>query len=117
MGLESFAPTAGTTYDLIWNQWCLGHLTDAQLVSYLKNCGSLLTRSGDGKVEGLIVVKENLSPAFDEFDETDSSVTRTEEKFKALFEEAGLGIIRTEWQRGFPKELFVVRMWALKPKV
>jgi protein N-terminal methyltransferase len=39
----------------------------------------------------------------------------TEEKFKALFKEAGLKIMRTEIQRGMPKELYTVRMWALQP--
>ena len=42
---------------------------------------------------------------------------RTEEKFKTLFKEAGMKVIRTEIQRGFPKELYAVRMWALKPEV
>jgi protein N-terminal methyltransferase len=58
-------------YDLIWNQWCLGHLTDAQLVEYLEKCGKVV-RPG-----GWIIVKENLSTTEeDQFDETDSSVTR-----------------------------------------
>jgi protein N-terminal methyltransferase len=58
-------------YDLIWNQWCLGHLTDAQLIEYLKKCGKAV-RPG-----GWIVVKENMSTTEeDKFDETDSSVTR-----------------------------------------
>lgn len=42
---------------------------------------------------------------------------RTEEKFKALFKEAGLRILRTELQKGFPKELYAVRIWALQPEV
>jgi protein N-terminal methyltransferase len=59
-------------YDLIWNQWCLGHLTDAQLVEYLARCSSIL------KEGGFIVVKENLSTGeADVFDEVDSSVTRS----------------------------------------
>lgn len=75
-GLESWSPEEGTKYNLIWNQWCLGHLTDAQLIAYLKKCGGLLARSEDGKVTGLCVVKENLTVFDDMFDETDSSVTR-----------------------------------------
>jgi protein N-terminal methyltransferase len=58
-------------YDLIWNQWCLGHLTDTQLVEYLKKCARAL-RPG-----GWIVVKENMSTADrDTFDNVDNSVTR-----------------------------------------
>ncbi|CCF36602.1 hypothetical protein CH063_08135, partial [Colletotrichum higginsianum] len=39
---------------------------------------------------------------------------RVDEKFRALFEQAGLRLVKTELQRGFPKELFPVRMYALK---
>lgn len=76
IGLESWEPKAGTVYDLIWNQWCVGHLTDVQLIAYLKKCGGLLRKDEDGKVAGLVVVKENLAPVVDSFDEEDSSVTR-----------------------------------------
>ena len=72
MGLEEWTPTEGTQYDLIWVQWCVGHLTDEQLVEYLRRCKTVLTPE-----KGLIIVKENLSTSgVDYFDETDSSVTR-----------------------------------------
>ena len=45
------------------------------------------------------------------------TIIRTEEKFKAIFKEAGLRILRTELQKGFPKELYDVRIWALQPEV
>lgn len=61
-------------------------------------------------------MKENLAQGWDVFDEVDSSVTRTEEKFKEIFEKAGMVVKRTEIQRGMPKELFQVRMWALQPR-
>ena len=73
VGLEDWTPgeSDDIKYDLIWNQWCLGHLTDAQLVVYLEKCGKML------KEGGLVVVKENLSTnKEDVFDELDSSVTR-----------------------------------------
>ena len=71
MGLEDWQPTEGTRYGLIWTQWCVGHLTDAQLVSYLERCKGALDEGG------IIVVKENLSTVDgDLFDEGDSSVTR-----------------------------------------
>src|SRR5436190_6784647 len=43
-GLENWTPNK--TYDLIWNQWCLGHLTDQQLVEYLVKCRSALSENG-----------------------------------------------------------------------
>lgn len=38
---------------------------------------------------------------------------RTDEKFRQIFEEAGLRLLKTELQRGFPKEIYPVRMYAL----
>ncbi|GAM89377.1 hypothetical protein ANO11243_074140 [Dothideomycetidae sp. 11243] len=102
----------GPLYDLIWNQWCLSQLTDKQLVAYLEKSKAWI------KPGGFIIVKENLSnhvQSLDVFDETDSSVTRTREKFEAIFEQAGLKALKTELQRGFPKELYPVRMWGLQP--
>lgn len=117
LGLQDWTPEKGS-YDLIWNQWCLGHLTDAQLVAYLRRCEDGLVKAEDGKA-AWIVVKENLSTDIhgkDIYDEEDSSVTRSDEKFRQLFREAGLKIVATELQKGFPKELFPVRIYALKPE-
>lgn len=116
VGLEDFDPTAGDAkgYDLIWNQWCVGQLTDAQLISYLQRCASALH-----KPHGWIVVKENMSSSpvgEDVFDDTDSSVTRSDASFRKIFEKAGLSLKLTEVQRGFPRELFPVRSYALRPK-
>lgn len=110
-GLENWKPE--NQYDLIWNQWCLGHLKDKQLVAYFKRCSKNLTS------EGWIVVKENMSTNKDDadtFDVVDSSVTRTDKKFRKIFEEAGLLLVKTELQRGFPKELYPVRFYALRPR-
>lgn len=72
VGLEEWEPTEGARYDIIWNQWCVGHLKDEELVRYLQTCKTVLT-PGDG----LIVVKENTSTSgMDLFDGEDSSVTR-----------------------------------------
>ncbi|RYP65721.1 hypothetical protein DL771_008166 [Monosporascus sp. 5C6A] len=72
VGLEEWQPVDGMKYDLIWNQWCLGYLTDAQLIQYLKSCKEALNQK-----KGLIVVKENISTSgIDLFDDEDSSVTR-----------------------------------------
>ncbi|KAK0839228.1 hypothetical protein LTS02_017553, partial [Friedmanniomyces endolithicus] len=92
VGLEAWFPEReagmGGRYGLVWNQWCLGQLTDAQLVAYLRRLPKVLSEGG------WIVVKENMSKDVlgeDVFDEEDSSVTRTDAKFRRLFvEEAGL---------------------------
>lgn len=72
VGLEAWEPDSETRYDLIWNQWCLVHLTDHQLVGYFQKCSKVLSQ------DGWIIVKENMSThaGNDMFDEVDSSVTR-----------------------------------------
>lgn len=111
VGLEGWKPEA--TYDLIWNQWCVGQLTDVQLLAYLRSLPQHLSEGG------WIVVKENLSNHHlgeDVFDPDDSSVTRTDVKFRKIFEEAELKVVSTELQKGFPKDLYPVRAYALQPK-
>lgn len=72
VGLEEWQPVEGVVYNLFWLQWCLGHLTDSQLVAFLQRAKAALTPGS-----GVVVIKENLSTvAKDLFDETDSSVTR-----------------------------------------
>ncbi|KAH7121903.1 alpha-N-methyltransferase NTM1 [Dactylonectria estremocensis] len=116
VGLEGWHPTPGVSYDLIWTQWCVGHVDDEALVQYLKRCKAVLNPDG-----GIIVVKENLSTwGVDKFDELDGSVTREDEKFRQLFQQAGLQLIKTELQHGFPvvrnQQLLPLRMYALKPE-
>ncbi|KAI1433584.1 alpha-N-methyltransferase NTM1 [Xylaria sp. CBS 124048] len=118
VGLEDWRPdeSGDVRYDVIWNQWCVGYLNDAQLESYLSHCKSVLTVNDDGEVKGVIVVKDNISLNKEIFDEKDSSVIRQEDTFRRIFENAGLRIIRSELQHGMPDELFPIRTFALKPK-
>ncbi|KAF2709750.1 hypothetical protein K504DRAFT_281800 [Pleomassaria siparia CBS 279.74] len=125
LGLQDWTPEPGA-YNVIWNQWCLGHLNDAQLVAYLRRCkDGLVVPTPASEIENTpaqtswIVVKENLSrdaKGHDIYDDEDSSVTRSDEKFRRLFKEAGLRIVDTKIQTGFPKDLFPVRMYALRPE-
>ena len=118
LGLEEWDPEAAgeeEPYDLIWTQWCLGQLKDRQAVEYLRR----VKRPRVLSEGGWIVVKENLSNHHlgeDVYDEVDSSVTRTDTKFRLLFEEAGLRVVSTEVQRGMPKGLYPVRTYAVQPK-
>ncbi|KAL8917950.1 MAG: hypothetical protein Q9172_005619 [Xanthocarpia lactea] len=109
VGLQDWMPDK--KYDIIWNQWCLGYLTDSELKQLLTRCKAAL------KEGGWIVVKENISTDIKGkgiFDKEDSSVTRADEKFQALFLEAGLVMVKTELQTGFPKKLLPVRFYALQ---
>jgi len=103
------------TYDLIFNQWCLNHLSLASLVAYFKSIIPLLLPGG------WIIVKENLSTdplGADIFDPEDSSVSRSDANWRLAFDEAGLKIVKTELQTGFPKQLGLlpVRIYALRPR-
>eukprot|EP00741_Cyanophora_paradoxa_P014758 tig00020824_g14236.t1 len=50
-----FNPEPGT-YDVIWIQWVIGHLTDEDMVAFLKRCQRAL------RPEGWIVVKARPVP-------------------------------------------------------
>lgn len=108
-GLQHFEPSPNT-YQIIWNQWCLGQLSDVDLIAYIKRCRPAL------KQNGLIFVKENVaSDAGDDiFDELDSSYTRTEASFMRIFKESGVRVVKSSVQHGFPKKLFKVKVWALR---
>ena len=69
------------------------------------------------KQRGLIVVKENVTSTGEvEKDEDDSSVTRPDEKLKEIFDQAGLELVRDLKQQKFPKEIYGVKMYALRPR-
>lgn len=106
--LQDFSPEHGR-YDLIWSQWVLGHLTEEHLVEYFKRCRVGLTP------DGIIAVKENVSSSGEtEFDNLDSSYTRSKEDYVNAMKKAGMTILKEERQKGFPKGLYTVFMFALK---
>lgn len=97
VGYTPSAPTASSAtdseevgYDVIWCQWCLGHLSDTDLVSFFQRARAALrnrsSNTGSTKTyysnNSVIVVKENTCREEDPgeprvvFDETDSSLTR-----------------------------------------
>jgi protein N-terminal methyltransferase len=70
------------------------------------------------KENGVIVVKENVTSSGDvEEDKEDASVTRSEDVLLSLLTgPAGLRLVREMKQPRFPKGLFPVRMYALRPR-
>ncbi|CAG8732628.1 656_t:CDS:2, partial [Cetraspora pellucida] len=107
LGLQEFEPEEGK-YDLIWCQWVLGHLTDDDLVKFFRRCRKGL------KPNGLIGVKDNVAKFGYCFDKDDSSVTRSDEIFKGLFQKAGLSLLKEATQHGMPDGLYEVKMYALE---
>ncbi|KAH8078325.1 AdoMet dependent proline di-methyltransferase-domain-containing protein [Filobasidium floriforme] len=130
-GDESFGEKMGEVgYDVIWCQWCLGHLSNPELVSFLKRCQAALlppsssSNSKDTSVYNdpgaVIVVKENVcengpdGTAVSVLDEEDSSLTRSNKMWEEIFQQAGLKIVKEEVQLGLPQGLFMVKSWALR---
>lgn len=108
VGLQDFLFPARYLYWAIWCQWCLGQVPDHVLVEFLNRAKQRLEPGG------VIIVKENNSTSGEDiYDPEDSSVTRTNEKFKQIFAQAGLRVLLTSVQKGMPKELFPVRIYAL----
>lgn len=107
-GLQDFNPETGR-YDVIWCQWVLGHLTDTDLVDFFKRCRTGLTP------EGIIIIKENVAPSDTrDFDADDSSYTRPKELLVDLILKSGLTIVTQQKQKGFPKGLYEVYMFAMR---
>ncbi|SCV69266.1 BQ2448_2286 [Microbotryum intermedium] len=106
-------------YDLCMIQWCIGHLSDEELVEFLKRSRKALRKDNKG-CQGYIVLKENVCKDTEGdgagflFDDDDSSVTRSDKVFKKIFADAGLEVLRQETQQGFPKELFPVIAYVLR---
>lgn len=109
LGLQDWTPAPGHTYDCVWIQWCIGHLPDDDLVAFLRRCAASLTPTG------VIVVKENLAREGFVLDRDDMSVTRSEAIFRQLFARAGMMLLCDELQQKFPKALFPVKMFAMRP--
>lgn len=65
-------------FDVIWCQWCLGHLSDEQLVAFFKRARASLRNPA----RSLMVVKENVCRDTEDnqprisYDDEDSSLTR-----------------------------------------
>ncbi|EZA59475.1 hypothetical protein DMN91_010490 [Ooceraea biroi] len=110
IGLQNFCPVENK-YGVIWCQWVLGHLEDDDLVEFFKKCSLGL------KTNGILVVKENITNSNTlQIDKEDSSVTRSMKNLRSLFEKADLVCIKEQQQTKFPRSLFPVYMFALRPR-
>jgi protein N-terminal methyltransferase len=114
--LQDCTPEPGA-YDLVWIQWVIGHLTDAELVAFLRRCAAGLAHGG-----WIMVKDNNVSPQEPGLvdgcyllDDDDHSVMRTNKLVKSLFAAAGLELRKETRQTRFPSELCTVRMYALQP--
>lgn len=76
IGHKPLSPDDESGFDVVWCQWCLLYMTDADLIAFLKRSQAALRKGG------AIVVKDNVCRDGDggvpeiRFDADDSSVTR-----------------------------------------
>ena len=97
-------------YDVVWIQWCIGHLTDDDCVDFLRVCAQSL------RPQGMIIVKENNARRGFVLDKDDSSITRSDSYLVQLFDKANLRIFKSSVENDLPEGLFIVRAYALVPR-
>jgi len=107
VGLQDWTPEA-ESYDVIWVQWVIGHLTDDDFIAFFTRCRRGLKKGG------IIVLKENVCKDGFLVDKEDSSVTRSDAYLTNLFKTGGFDIVHKEYQKEFPQELFQVCMFAVR---
>uniref|UniRef100_A0A8C6YD25 protein N-terminal methyltransferase n=1 Tax=Naja naja TaxID=35670 RepID=A0A8C6YD25_NAJNA len=105
-GLQDFSPEPNT-YDVIWIQWVIGHLTDEHLLHFLQRCLGL-------RPNGIIVIKDNMAQEGVIMDEVDSSVCRDLEVVCKIIRHAGLSLLAQEKQENFPDEIYHVYTLAMR---
>lgn len=113
VGLEEWHPS--NTYDAFYIQWTLCHLTDSDLVTFLRKCKNNSTN------DCIFLIKENISGLSLDSDKSEyeyysdkNSVCRTYSHYLALFREAGLLLEEYRLQPNWPNEFLPVALFVLK---
>lgn len=106
-GLQDFSPEP-SSYDVIWIQWVIGHLTDQHLADFLRRCKQGL------RPNGIIVIKDNMAQEGVILDDVDSSVCRDLEVVHRIVRSAGLSLLAQERQENLPDEIYHVYSLALR---
>lgn len=105
--LQEFTPPKNK-YDVIWMQWVACHLTDKDLCEFLVKCKRALRQNG------VLVVKDNMARHGCKLDTVDSSISRHLDVMKNIISRAGLTVLATERQQGFPEVMMPVWMIAMR---
>ena len=108
--LHTFIPQTNH-YHCIWCQWTLEHLSDDDLITFLKHCKNALNKSSK---YSYCVFKENVcTNNLFYVDNNGSSIIRHQTVFIDIFEKAGLNIVKILDQKGFPKHLWPQKIFVL----
>ena len=108
--LHEFTPKSNY-YHCIWCQWTLEHLTDDDLIKFLKNCKKALNKSSK---HSYCVFKENVCRNNLFYVNIDgSSIIRHRTVLEDMFEQSGLNVVKILDQKGFPKGLWPQKIFIL----
>ena len=91
------------------------YLTDDDLIQTLSRCRDNLTFDPESGKSGLIYVKENIKQHGAWLDRDDNSLIRNAVHFQKIFEVAGFEVLHKSTQLGWPKDLFQLMQWVLRP--
>ena len=115
--MQDWTPSS-SSYDVIWAQWCVGHLTDAHFLRFLQRCRNAL------KPRGILVIKDNCGESSKtddcfEVDDDDRSICRGRAYLEALLALSGAELLCTALQPvagedAFPADIYPVRSYALR---
>ena len=101
----------GAAYDLVWVQWVVLYMSDAELIAFLQRARAALVRDG----HGYIVVKDNVTRGSHFWvDRDDSSLIRTDAQLRDVFRRAGMTLLLARLQPDFPEDLFPIMTYVLQ---
>lgn len=99
------------SYDVVWIQWCLEHLTDLDVIAFLQKARKNL------KDDGVIVIKGNLMENYEEENYIDikkGDIIRSFKAFEDIFKKCELKIIATSKIKDWSQDLMPVMSFVLK---
>jgi protein N-terminal methyltransferase len=112
-GAQDWVPDRA--YDAFWIQWVIMYMTDDDAVAFLQRCKAHL------RPNGKIFVKDNLgSKKLDkpkeraEFFEEDRGICRVYSHYLELFASAGVKVVESERQKGWPEDMLALFTWVLQ---
>ncbi|ETO19352.1 hypothetical protein RFI_17878 [Reticulomyxa filosa] len=117
--LHEFEFTGKEKYHCMWFQYVLEHLTDTDLIAFLKKCKKNLARKSsknDDSQTGYLIIKENTILKHKKSflaDKKDSSMIRHKRVLDEIFEKCGFEIVQSFQQPHFPEEFHPTYIWIL----
>ena len=104
--LREFAPPPNS-YNLVWAQWVLGHLTDTDVVGLLSRCRAALRPGGAVGVKDNTAEKRDCDQGGGRYllDEENAAVIRSHKHMQTLYKLAGLKLAHWTLQTGYAPRL------------